>query len=91
MTEQHFCYARMYADNSEHRRDQRALFELMALLDDSDLDSSSSSDEEDMDFLLCELSFKPKRVLGPRLNLDDLSSLQCEQLFRSVGTASIFG
>ena len=49
--------------------------------EDSSSDSSSS-DEDDLDFLLCELAFKPKRALGPRLNLMDLSDLQCEQLFR---------
>ena len=61
----------------------KALVELLALQDSSDSDSSSS-DEEDMDFLLLEMLFKPKKVLGPRVNLDDLSDLECEKLFRFV-------
>ena len=53
---------------SDHRRDLRALVELIALQDSSDSDFSSS-DEGDMNFLLLELSFKPKKILGPRINI----------------------
>ena len=61
----------------------RALVELIALQESGDSDFSSS-DEEDIDFLLLELSFKPKKILGPRVNPDDLSEVECEQLFRFV-------
>ena len=68
---------------SDHRRDLRALVELIALQESSNSDFSSI-DEGDMDFFLLELSFKPKKILGPRINLDDLSEVECEQLFRFV-------
>ena len=71
---------RLYSD---HRRDLRALVELIALQESSDSDFLSS-DEEDIDILLLELSFKPKKILEPRINLDDLSEVDCEQLFRFV-------
>ena len=51
----------------------------------SDLsDSDSSEDEEMMAAIMLELALAPKVALCPRLNLDDLSPLECEQLFRSV-------
>ena len=51
----------------------------------SDLsDSDSSEDEEMIAAIMLELALAPKVALGPRLNLDDLSPLECEQLFRSV-------
>ena len=53
---------------SDHRRDLRALVELIALQESSNSDFSSS-DEGDMNFLLLELSFKPKKILGPRINI----------------------
>lgn len=62
------------------RRDFKEILE--ALIYDYSSDSSSSSDEDDIDFLLCELAFRPKRKLGPRLNIADLSDMECEQLFR---------
>ena len=45
-------------------------------------DSSSSDEEEDTFAAICELSFAPSLALGPKLNLEDLSPAQCEQLFR---------
>ena len=62
------------------RRNYEAVLEAMAF-NDSSSDSFSSS-EDDMDLLLCELAFRPKRVLRTRLNLLDLSDLEREQLFR---------
>ena len=56
----------------------------MALQDSSDSGFSSSDEELDMDFLLLEVLFKPKKILGPRINLDDLSDVECEKLFRCV-------
>ena len=41
----------------------KSLVELLALQDSSDSDSSSR-DEEDMDFLLLEMLFKLKKILG---------------------------
>ena len=55
---------------------------------DSSSDSSSSSEEEDLEILLCELDFQLKIVLGPHLNVMDLTNLQCEQLFRYIYTCS---
>ena len=49
---------------------------------DSSLDSFSSSEEDEMDLLLCELAFRPKYKLGARLTSLDLSHLECEQLLR---------
>ena len=62
-----------------HRRDFKDVLEAMAYLNSS---SESSSDEDDLDFLLVDLAFAPKRVVVPRLNIVDLSDLQCDQLFR---------
>ena len=53
------------------RRNYEAVLDAMAF-NDSSSDSFSSSEEDDMDLLLCELAFRPKRVLGTRLNLLDL-------------------
>ena len=50
----------------------------------SDLsDSDSSEDEEMIAAIMLELALAPKVALGPRLNLDDLSPLECEQLLIS--------
>ena len=62
------------------RDDLNTVLEVM-LCEDSSSDSPSS-DEDELDFLVCEFAFNPKRMFGPRLNLLDLSNLQCEQLFR---------
>ena len=45
---------------------------------------SSSSEEDDLDLILLDLVSKPKRILGPRVHLDDLSDMECERLFRLV-------
>ena len=62
-----------------HRHYFKDVLEAMAYLNSS---SESSSDENDLDLLLVDLSFAPKRVVVPRLNIVDLSNLQCGQLFR---------
>lgn len=54
----------------------------MILYDDSSSDMSSSSEEDDLDMLLCELAFAPKPVRRPLLHLQDLSDVECEELFR---------
>ena len=53
------------------------------LLDDSSSEGSSSSDE-DLDFLylFLEAAFPEPRLLGSRLNIEDLSEIDCEQMFR---------
>ena len=46
-------------------------------------DSESSSDEDDLfDVILYEMAFTRKPLLGPRLNLQDLSEDDCEKMFR---------
>ena len=57
---------------------------MMLLCDhDSSLDSSSSKDN-DLERLMLHLMEKPKRILGPSRNVEDLFSLVCKQQFRSV-------
>lgn len=51
------------------------------LLDDSSSEGSSSSDEG-LDFLFLEAAFPEPRLLGPRLNIEDVSEIDCEQMFR---------
>ena len=51
------------------------------VVSDSDSDSDSSSDEEVL-AVMCELLLAPKIARGVLLNLEDLSPLECEQLFR---------
>ena len=62
------------------RRDFKNVLEAMAFAH-STSDSESSSDEDDLNFLLVDLAFGTQRVVVPRLSLMDLSNLQCEQLF----------
>lgn len=45
-------------------------------------DSESIGNEDDLNFLLVDLAFAPQRVVVPRINLMDLSDLECNQLFR---------
>ena len=45
-------------------------------------ESSSESSEEETLAVMCELAFTPKEYLGPRMNLEDITVLNCEQLFR---------
>ena len=52
------------------------------LHDDSSTDDSSSSDEDDLDILLVELAFAPNVNLGRRFNLEDITDIGCEQMFR---------
>lgn len=49
----------------------------------SDSESAESSDDDDeVAFALHELATLPKETLGCRINLQDLTELECEQLFR---------
>ena len=60
------------------------------LLCDHDSSSDSSSSEDDLEALLLDLTEKPKCKLGPRLNLEDLISLECEQLLRLAITVLVY-
>ncbi|XP_068713526.1 uncharacterized protein [Montipora foliosa] len=62
------------------RQDYKDLLDVMQL-DDSSSEGSSSSDE-DLDFLFLEAAFPEPRLLGPRLNMEDISEIDCEQMFR---------
>lgn len=50
--------------------------------DDSSSGMSSSSEEDDLDVLVCELAFSPKSFRQPLIHLQDLSDVDCEELFR---------
>ena len=54
---------------------------MLDFLVNDDLSGDSSSDD-DVVSVVCELTFAPRVALGPQLNLEDLSSLECEELFR---------
>ena len=49
---------------------------------DSSDESSSGDSEDEVLAARCELRFSASVALGPRLNVEDLSYLECEQLFR---------
>ena len=51
----------------------------MMLYDES---SSDSSDEEDLDVLFVVTAFGERRILNKKLNIADLSEVQCEEMFR---------
>ena len=57
---------------------------MMLLYDHDSSSDSSSSEEDDLEDLVLFLLEKPKGIFGPRLNIEDLTNLECEQLFRSV-------
>jgi len=52
-------------------------------MDDSESSSSESSDD-DLDLLLLDAfgCFTEPLRLGPRLNLEDVGEMECEQMFR---------
>ena len=54
----------------------------MLLDDSSSSEGSSSSDEDDLDLLFLDAAFPEPRLLGHRLNIEDLSEVDCEQMFR---------
>ena len=64
-----------------YRRNLSELLDVI-LYDDSSTDDSSSSDEDDLDILLVELAFVPKVNLGRRMNLENITDSECEQMFR---------
>ncbi|XP_044164299.1 uncharacterized protein LOC114968381 isoform X3 [Acropora millepora] len=66
-------------DRFQSRQDYKDLLDVMQL-DDGSSEGSSSSDE-DIDFLFLEAAFPEPRLLGPRLNIEDISEIDCEQMF----------
>ena len=54
---------------------------MLDFLANDDLSGDSWRDD-DVVAVVCELAFTPRVALGPQLNLEDLSSLKCEELFR---------
>ena len=51
---------------------------------DSSSSSSASDSEDELDVLLLELATTPSRELGPHVNLDGISEIDCKQLFRYI-------
>ena len=47
-----------------------------------DESSSDLSDEEDLDVLYVVTAFGERRILNKKLNIADLSEVQCEEMFR---------
>ena len=63
------------------RRNLNDLFEVVQL--DFDTSSESSSDnDDDVDFVIMEMLYSPKKKLGKRLHLDDVCEEECEAIFR---------
>ena len=64
------------------RKNSRDILEIM-LLDDSESSSTESSDD-DLDLLLLDAfcCFTEPQRLGPRLHLEDVGEIECEQMFR---------
>ena len=52
----------------------------MQLVDSSS--EGSSSNDDDIDLLFVEVAFPQPRLLGPCLNLENRSEIDCEQMFR---------
>ena len=64
------------------RKDFNDILEVMVLDDNSSSDSSSTSSDADLDILLLEAAFPQQRQLGSRLNIEDVSEMDCEEMFR---------
>lgn len=65
-----------------YRREFDSLLTVMPYDDSCSDDSSDSSDEDDLDFLLVCSLFPEPSPSAPRLNLADLTDCQCETMFR---------
>ena len=68
-----WLYVQNNKSNPMHRRNFRDLLDVYQF--------DYSSNEDDLDILLVEMAFAPKVYLGRRLNLQDLSDSECEQMF----------
>ena len=62
------------------RQDYRDLLDVMVLADSSS--GTSSSSDEDLEVLFLDAAFPETRTLGPHLNLEDVSELDCKRMFR---------
>ena len=58
---------------------------------DSSSDQSASSEEDELDTLLLDLAFAPKRMLGTRINLQDIPDVDCERMFRYLHACILNG
>ena len=67
-------------DITSRRQLKAFVFDYMAR-DDSSSSDDSSGEENEVMIALCELRFSTL-ALSPRVNLEDISPLECEQLFR---------
>ena len=76
-----WLYVQNNKSNPMHRLIFRDLLNVYQF-DYSSTSDSSSSNEDDLDILLVEMAFASKVYLGQRLNLQDLSDSECEQMFR---------
>ena len=62
------------------RRKLKDVTDLLLYADGTD--TSSSSEEDDLESIFLDVVFAPKRERGPRVNLEEIGDLECEQLFR---------
>ena len=75
----------MFHCDSPFRHDFNEILTAMLYEDRSSDSSSSDDDDDDLDLLLVDTIFPSTVKLDfPRLNLVDLSDLQCEAMFRHV-------
>lgn len=54
------------------------------MYEDDSSSSSDSSDEDDLDLLLFHSMFPDDKQDFPKINIEDLSEFQCEEMFRQV-------
>ena len=60
---------------------RREFSEFVEVVCYDDSHSLSSSDDEHIAMLVCHVAFSPKPLHQKRICLDDLSEIECEQLF----------
>ena len=77
------CLESLYPSKLFCRQDQEMIMTLLCDCDASSSDSSSS-EEDDLELLLFNVLETSERFVGPRINLEDLTCRECEQMFRFV-------
>ena len=55
------------------------------LYDSTSSEETDSESEDDLELMLLDTMFTPKRLLGPHINLQDIDEFHCEQWFRYAG------